>query len=178
MASARIKKKHRKSQLRNQLQQSIEGLSAVNEGVNDIDIERQIKEAEKTLGQKKLTFNELQNQVTKTEAYRQSVLNILYSKAEPYVKKGKRYKDQDEGSTISNDGVYGAILRKYYEYIDKGWIDRVSTLDKYEAAQWFADNILSQRAMVEAIEQADRWREEAEAKHQRSLKARAGLIKF
>lgn len=176
MASARIKKKQMKGLLKIQLQQSIEGLSAINQGIDDID--EQIRKARQTLEKKKkkATFEELQNQLTKTESYRQSILNILYSKSEPYVKKGKRY--EDKGSTITNDGIYGAVLKKYYEYIDKGWIDRVSTLDKYEAAQWFAENILSQRGMEDAIEQADRWREEEEVKHQRSLQARAKQIGF
>ncbi len=174
MASARIKKKWLKELLKIQLQQSIEELSVLNQEINDI--EKQIKEAKKILKKKKATLSELQSQIDKTQAYVNPVLNNLYSKSQDYAGKGKIY--DDEGSTITNDGVYGAILRKYHEYIDKGWIKRVSTLDKYEAAQWFAENIMSQSDMEEAIAQADRWREVEEEKHQRSLQSRANLIDF
>ena len=174
MASARIKKKQLKGLLRVQLQQSIDELSALNQEIDDI--EKQIKRAKKILKKKKATLSELQYEINKTESYKNPVFNSLYSKSQDYAGKGKIY--DDEGSTISNDGVYGAILRKYYEYVDKGWIKRVSTLDKYEAAQWFAENIMSQRDMEEAIEQADRWREKEEERHQRSLQSRVNLIDF
>lgn len=174
MASARIKKKQLKGLLKVQLRQSIEELSALNQEISDV--EEQIKKAKKLLKKKKATLSELQDQIAKTESYRNPVLNNLYSKSQNYAGKGKLY--DDEGSTISNDGVYGAILRKYYEYVDKGWIKRVSTLDRYEAAQWFAENIMTQSDMEEAIAQANRWREEEEKKHQRSLQARANLIDF
>lgn len=174
MASARIKKKQLKGLLRIQLQQSIDELSALNQEIEDI--EKQIKRAKKILKKKKATLSELQYEINKTESYKNPVLNNLYSKSQTYAGKGKLY--DDEGSTISNDGVYGAILKKYYEYVDKGWIKRVSTLDKYEAAQWFAENIMTQSDMEEAIAQADRWREEEEVKHQRSLQSRANLIDF
>lgn len=174
MASARIKKKQLKGLLKIQLKKSIEELSALNQEINDI--EEQIKKAKKTLKKKKVTLSELQDQISKTESYKNPVLNNLYSKSQSYAGKGKLY--DDEGSTISNDGVYGAILKKYYDYIDNGWIKRVSTLDKYEAAQWFAENVMTQEDMEEAINQADRWREAEEEKHQRSLAARVNLIDF
>ena len=174
MASARIKKKQLKGLLKIQLKQSIEELSALNQEINDI--EEQIKKAKKILKKKKATLSELQDQISKTESYKNPVLSNLYSKSQNYAGKGKLY--DDEGSTINNDGVYGAILKKYYEYVDKGWIKRVSTLDKYEAAQWFAENIMTQEDMEEAIAQADLWRETEEEKHQRSLQSRANLIDF
>ena len=174
MASRRIEKKKMKGLLKVKLKAEVKELEALNKQISDIDAE--IAKARKLLKKKKATLSELQDQIMKVESYKNPVLNKLYSAQVNYAGKGKRY--DDEGSTINNDGVYGAILKKYYEYVDKGWIKRVSTLDKYEAAQWFAENIMSKEDMQEAINQADAWREAEEEKHQRSLAARVNLIDF
>lgn len=59
--------------------------------------------------------------------------------------------------------VAGAILRKYHEYIDKGLIKKQSFLNKYEAADWFSENIMTEDMMQEAIDQADKWAEKTNA---------------
>lgn len=60
---------------------------------------------------------------------------------------------------VDDQLVTGAVLKKYYEYIDKGLIKRQSSLNKYEAADWFSDNIMTENMMQEAIDQADKWAE-------------------
>ena len=53
----------------------------------------------------------------------------------------------------------GAIMKKYHEYVDKGWIrSDIRELDKYESAKWFAENMMSEKQMEAAIKQADKWR--------------------
>lgn len=86
------------------------------------------------------------------------------------------YKDRpqyDEDITY-NDVEYGAIIEKYKEYVDKGWIKESSVLDKYQAAQWFAEQVMTEEEMKEAINRADEWikkREEKHAKYMADLKA-------
>lgn len=78
--------------------------------------------------------------------------------------------------SIGSDNMLktGAILKKYNEYLDKGIIKKQSFLNKYEAADWFSDNIMTDDMMQEAIDQADLWlekRQEAHTKYMEDLKA-------
>lgn len=53
----------------------------------------------------------------------------------------------------------GAIMKKYNEYVEKGWIkSEIRELDKYESAKWFYENQMSAPQMRAAIKQADKWR--------------------
>lgn len=71
---------------------------------------------------------------------------------------------------------YGAIIKKYEEYIKRGLIRRQSALNKYEAADWFADNYMSKEDMERAIAQADEWRAMSRAKSSAKAKAEAQRI--
>ena len=71
---------------------------------------------------------------------------------------------------------YGAIIKKYEDYIKAGKIRRQSALNKYEAADWFADNYMSKEDMERAIAQADEWRAMSRAKSSAQAKAEAQRI--
>lgn len=75
-----------------------------------------------------------------------------------------------------NDDDYGAILKKYHEYIDMGLIKESSILDKYQAAQWFKEQIMTQEEMENAIRQADEWKDKRDEKARLRREARIGLI--
>ena len=62
----------------------------------------------------------------------------------------------------TEDGYrYKEIIAKYEDYIKAGRIKRQNSLSKYEAADWFADNYMSEDDMRRAIEAADDRREKA-----------------
>lgn len=63
----------------------------------------------------------------------------------------------------------GAILKKYHEYIDKGLIKKQSFLNKYEAADWFSENLMTDEMLQEAIDQADEWLEKRQQAHLRFM---------
>ena len=71
---------------------------------------------------------------------------------------------------------YGAIIKKYEEYIKRGLIKRQTALNKYDAADWFADNYMSEDDMRRAIEQADEWRAMSRAKSYAKAQAEAKRI--
>lgn len=59
---------------------------------------------------------------------------------------------------IDGDDTYvGALIKKYWDYADKGWIHHSSGLDKYELAE-FIEETISATEMKNVIEQADEWR--------------------
>lgn len=51
----------------------------------------------------------------------------------------------------------GALIKQYYEYVDKGWIRPQSFMDVYDAAEYMSQNV-SAADMEKAIQQADEWR--------------------
>ena len=65
----------------------------------------------------------------------------------------------DEWDDDYDPTLTGSIMKQYYDYVDKGWIRTdIRELDKYEAAKWFSENIMSEKQMKAAIKQADKWR--------------------
>ena len=72
--------------------------------------------------------------------------------------KGKHQRldfDKDDGYR------YKEIIAKYEDYVKAGRIKKQNSLSKYEAADWFADNYMSEDDMKRAIEAADDRREKA-----------------
>ena len=63
--------------------------------------------------------------------------------------------DKDDGY------IYKELIAKYEDYVKAGIIKRQNSLNKYEAADWFADNYMSEDDMKRAIEVADDRREKA-----------------
>ena len=77
-----------------------------------------------------------------------------------------------EGS--DNFDLSGAIIKKYHDYVSRGIIKEQSALNKYEAEDWFKENIMTEDMMKEAVDQADKWlekRQETYNKRMSDLKA-------
>lgn len=158
----RIKKKHERAKLELEISSKLSQLTQLNLEIEAVN--QQIEMAKRALKGKKATLEQLKQ------------VNLAFNPVEGIQQSQKDYvgKPQyDEDITI-NDSQYGAIIKKYHDYIDKGWIKESSILDKYEAAQWFKENVMSKEEMEEAIEQADEWvakRTAAHEKYMEDLKA-------
>lgn len=78
-----------------------------------------------------------------------------------------RYRGTKERLDFWEDdsNLYGAIIKKYNDYVNQGLIKRQSGLNKYEAADWFSENVLTPQGMESAIRQVDEWRENAARIH-------------
>lgn len=82
---------------------------------------------------------------------------------------------------IEDDREVGALIKQYWDYVDKGWIRAESGLSQYEIAE-FMSMEKTELEMKNAIEQADEWREITEEKERKRLeehkKRTKGLINF
>ena len=93
------------------------------------------------------------------------------------------YKGTRPNLTIDDDGYkYRELIAKYEDYVKAGRIKRQNSLSKYEAADWFADNYMSEDDMRRAIEAADERKEKAAQAWAKKLesnrKAYATMIDF
>lgn len=115
------------------------------------------------------------NQWSQYERYANELRELItgYGNEEDYIGRPK----YDEDVTY-NDDDYGAIIKKYYDYINNGWIKESSALDKYEAAQWFAEQVMTKEELEEAIAQADNWRKVREEKAEKRRQFEMNLINF
>lgn len=110
------------------------------------------------------------NQWDQYERYSTELRQLMtgFGSEEKY-KGAPKYSENE--SDFINNLEYGAILKKYYEYVDKGYIKESSILDNYEVAQWFKKEVMTQEEMKKAIEQAEFWiqkRDEAAARRMAS----------
>lgn len=71
---------------------------------------------------------------------------------------------------IEDDREVGALIKQYWDYVDRGLIKAESGLSQYEIAE-FMSMEKTPLEMQRAIEQADAWREKTEAKEQARLEA-------
>lgn len=60
----------------------------------------------------------------------------------------------------------GALIKQYYEYVDKGWIRPQSFMDVYDAAEYMTQNV-SSADMEKAIQQADEWNKITQEREER-----------
>lgn len=75
-------------------------------------------------------------------------------------------------STYNERTEKGALIKQYYEYVDKGWIRPQSFMDVYDAAEYMSQNV-SAADMEKAIQQADEWRTQT---FQREMARRAERV--
>ena len=89
------------------------------------------------------------------------------------------YKGTRSNLTIDDDGYkYRELIAMYENYVKAGRIKRQNSLSKYEAADWFADNYMSEEDMKRAIKAADERRlksAEKEARLRKERVARAAM---
>lgn len=111
----------------------------------------------------------IQRETSKVEAK----INAIQIRNEMNMHLPANYIGKRQNLTIDDDGYrYREIIAKYEDYIKAGRIKRQSSLSKYEAADWFADNYMSEEDMKKAIEAADERREKAAIKEARIRKER------
>ena len=95
-----------------------------------------------------------------------SELNII----NPQVKE-KYSLARDAWDDADQKALTGALVKKYHDYVDAGYIKPRHFIDNYEQAAWMRDNVLSEAEMEEAVATADRWlnrRNEAVAERTRA----------
>lgn len=67
--------------------------------------------------------------------------------------------------SITDDVELGALIDKYWDYVDKGLIKPRSNMEYYdqstynETASWMKNEILSKAELEDAIKKADTWRD-------------------
>lgn len=101
-------------------------------------------------------------QLQKEAARVQAKINGIKTRNEMLTHLAANYRGTRKNLTIDDDGYrYREIIAKYEDYIKAGRIKRQNSLSKYEAADWFADNYMSEEDMRRAIEAADKRKEKA-----------------
>ena len=162
----RIKKKQERARIEAEIASKLSELTQLNLKIESLN--QQIEIAKRALKGKKATLEQLKQ------------VNLTFNPIEGIQQSQKGYvnRPQYDDEVTINASQYGAILRKYHDYIDKGWIKESSILDKYQAAQWFKENVTSEEEIEDAIAQADKWRKIREEKNEKRRRFEINVIKF
>lgn len=146
--NARIRKKQQKLGMQAELRRNINELMSLRKEAADIDM--QIAEAKRTLKKRKSTLAQLKAQIAKTYNLSQNLAEIKSGKVKlmPVI----TYDDE-----TARRVEVGAMIKKYHDYVDKGWIKPRAFVDNYEQATWMRNEVLSQPEVEDALSQADKW---------------------
>ena len=168
-------------ELENQLNVQKQNLQNLSSKLNAAR-QAQILKTKKIRGNAKKRKEELIRQILQLqkEAGRvQSKINAIQVRNEMNTHLAINYKGTRSNLTIDDDGYrYRELIAKYEDYVKAGRIKRQNSLSKYEAADWFADNYMSEEDMKRAIEAADERRlksAEKEARLRKERVARAAM---
>lgn len=168
-------------ELEGQLMEAKENYKAATMALS-IERQNQLLKTKKIRGKASKRKQELIEQILKIQRETQRAqakIEVIKASSESIKSSYKSYKGKHTEKFLEEEydrEEYGAIIKKYEEYIKRGLIKRQSALNKYEAADWFADNYMSKEDMERAIAQADEWRAMSRAKSSAKAKAEAQRI--
>ena len=136
-----------------------------------LELENQILDAEiaalKTSAKRKeAKLRQMRAQIRLAESLKEGIVSHTRIKTHSY----NSYRGTHPYAVGSDNQVMsGAILKKYYEYVDRGLIKSQSQLNKYETEDWFKNEIMTEDMMKEATDLADKWIGARAEKHQRYM---------
>lgn len=125
-----------------------------------LELENQILDAEiaalKTSAKRKeAKLRQMRAQIRLAESLRDGVASHSRiktpQKSYSYLKNINTFSDADDKALV------GALIKKYNDYIDKGFIKPKTFVDNYEQASWMANEVLNSTEMKAAVKQADTW---------------------
>ena len=119
------------------------------------EIQKQLEELENKDRSRRRGANK--NKWTETDLKKYAKLQEELKQIDPFSYASKRGMNLqfDEDSNVKE---VGAMIQKYYEYVDKGIIKPREFIDNYDQANYMA-SIMTVPEIEEAIKQADTWKE-------------------
>ena len=125
-----------------------------------LELENQILDTEiaalkTSVKRKEAKLRQMRVQIRLAESLRDGVASHsrikIHQKPYGYLKNVNTFSDADDKALV------GALIKKYNDYIDKGFIKPKTFVDNYEQASWMANEVLNSTEMKAAIKQADTW---------------------
>lgn len=121
------------------------------------EIQRQMEELENKDRSRRRGANK--NKWSEADLKKYTKLQEELKQLDPFTYASKRGMNLqfDENSNVKE---VGAMIQKYYEYVDKGIIKPRQFIDNYDQANYMA-SIMTSLEIKEAIKQADLWKEKS-----------------
>lgn len=125
-----------------------------------LELENQILDAEiaalKTSAKRKeAKLRQMRAQIRLAESLKEGV--ATHSRIKTHQKSYSYLKNVNTFSDADDKALVGALIKKYNDYIDKGFIKPKTFVDNYEQASWMANEVLNSKEMEAAVKQADTW---------------------